>query len=140
MVLASSEHRLQLVFYHLLASLLMRRHFFLPPSSVLSSGSETAAEGVSHLLMRAAIDFSLTLRGVDGVEPVALKNHLPASSALPGLCYHATAKSTHRHNIYTVTLFSARASKRESQGVYTVRQREKKEGRRSSTYKYIYVL
>lgn len=43
----------------------------------------------------------------------------------PGLCYHATAKSTHRHNIYTVTLFSACASKRKSQGAYSAGQRQK---------------
>lgn len=58
-VLVSSEHRLQLVFYHLLASLLTCRR--PPPPHPLSSlGSTTAAKGVTHLLMRAAIDSSLT--------------------------------------------------------------------------------
>lgn len=49
--------------------------FFHPPSSQPPLlGSATAAEGVTHLLMRAAIDFSLTPRlweGVDGVEPAS---------------------------------------------------------------------
>lgn len=69
-VLASSEPRLQLVFYHLFASLLTRCRS--PPSS---PGPVTAAEGVTHLFMRAAIDSSLTPQllgggggGVDGVE------------------------------------------------------------------------
>lgn len=58
-VLASADHQLQLICYHLLASLLVRRQrFFLLP--LLGLGPATAAQGVTHLLMRAAFDFSLT--------------------------------------------------------------------------------
>lgn len=69
--------------------------------------------------MRAAIDSSLTLKPLVGGEwglgvqtGWSQINHLPASSGQPALCYHATAKSTLWHNIYTSALFSKRASRR----------------------------
>lgn len=90
--------------------------------------------------MRAAIDSSLTPRLWEGGRRGgASRSEKPFASVEPGLCYHATAKSTHRHNIYTVTLFSACASKREreSWGVCTVRQRRR---RKRSVSPNIYVL
>lgn len=51
-------------------------------------------------------------RGLGGQTGWSQKNHLPASSGQPALCYHATAKSTLWHNIYISALFSKRASRR----------------------------
>lgn len=90
--------------------------------------------------MRAAIDFSLTPRlceGVDGVEPGTLlkkkQKKTYASVERWAAWLYVTMqlqKRTHRHNIYTLTVFSACASKtkRERGGVCTVRAREERRG------------
>lgn len=142
-VLVSTEHRRQLAFSHLLDSLFTCRH--PSPQPTPSLGSTTTAKGVTHLLMRAAIDSSLTpgLWGGSGGQTgwSSRKKHLPTLSRLPRPRYHATARRTRRHNIYTVRLFSACASNRVrgSQGAYTARRGEKAEGRRVCVYKYISV-